>query len=199
MSTENVDTEIVNEENKEVKDHDMEPKHDHGGHDHDHDHDHDHEHGEDEKKSGKSEKKVRKALQKLGMNKMEGVNRVTIKQKDNYILVVKDPEVYSSKDAENTFIIFGEISMDDDKLGKQEVDKIKQENEIKIKQDETEKKENIEIVPDNDDQDVSEEGLDPTNIDMVINEAKCTRQKAVKALRKCDNDVVAAILELNSY
>ena len=40
----------------------------------------------EEEKVGKSEKKVRKALSKLGMIKVEGVNRVTMKQKDNYIL-----------------------------------------------------------------------------------------------------------------
>ena len=39
---------------------------------------------EESKQSEKAEKKIRKALSKLGMTKMEGINRVTMKQKDSY-------------------------------------------------------------------------------------------------------------------
>lgn len=70
--------------------------------------DDDNEEGED-KNYNKSEKKVRKALGKLGMTKVTGVNRVTVKPKDNNILIIKDAEVFSSKDVENTFIIFGKF------------------------------------------------------------------------------------------
>ena len=61
---------------------------------------------EEPKPSGKAEKKVRKALSKLGMTKVDGVNRVTMRQKDNYILYVKNPEVFSSQQNPNSFIIF---------------------------------------------------------------------------------------------
>lgn len=174
----------IKEENKETQEETQ---------DHEHDHDHDHDH---DAKGGKSEKKVRKALSKLGMVKMEGVNRVTIRQKDNYILVVKDPEVYSSKEAENSYIIFGEITMDDpDKLkANQEVDNLKAQGETLEKPNE--QPQNVEIVPET--EEASEEGLDPESIEMVVNETKCTRQKAVKALRSNGGDVVNAILEINN-
>lgn len=103
-----------------------------------HKHEDNHVHGEncnhdhdDEKKGGKSEKKVRKALGKLGMTKVDHVNRVTIRQKDNYILIVKDPEVYTSQQTENTFIIFGEITFEDQekKLAKEEIDRMRAEGE----------------------------------------------------------------------
>ena len=68
---------------------------------------------EEAKPSGKAEKKVRKALSKLGMVTVEGVNRVTMKQKDSYILYIKDPEVFSSPQNPNSFIIFGEMTFED--------------------------------------------------------------------------------------
>lgn len=161
---------------------------------HKHDENCRHEH-EEEHKTGKSEKKVRKALGKLGMTKVENVNRVTIRQKDNYILVVKNPEVYTSSQAENTYIIFGEITFDDPekKFAKEEIENLRAEGE-KLKPKEEEQPKDVEIVDDN--EEVSEEGLSEENIQNVMNEAKCTRKAAVKALKSCDNDVVGAILKL---
>ena len=49
---------------------------------------------EEPKPSGKAEKKVRKALSKLGMVKLDGVNRVTMKQKDSYVLFVKEHKFF---------------------------------------------------------------------------------------------------------
>ena len=168
----------------------------HEEHKHGENFDHEHEEGHDDKTGGKSEKKVRKALGKLGMTKVENVNRVTIRQKDNYILIVKNPEVYSSQQAENTYIIFGEITFDDPekKFAKEEIENLKAEGEkLRPKEQETAEKK-VEIVDDN--EEVSEEGLTEENIQNVMNEAKCTRKAAVKALKACENDVVGAILKL---
>lgn len=151
-----------------------------------------HEH-EDEK-GAKSEKKVRKALGKLGMTKLENVNRVTVRQKDNYILVVKDPEVYTSQQSENTMIIFGELTFDDpDKAhAKEELAKMKPEGEMIKPEVTSEKKETVEIVDEN--EQVSEEGMDPAQIETVMVEGNCSRQRAVKALKANNNDVVVSIL-----
>ena len=165
----------------------------HEEHKHDENCDHDHDH-DDDHKTGKSEKKVRKALGKLGMTKVENVNRVTIRQKDNYILIVKNPEVFTSEQTENTYIIFGEITFDDPekKFAKEEIESMRAEGEKLKPQEEAPK--NVEIVDDN--EEVSEEGLTEENITSVMNEAKCSRKAAVKALKACENDVVGAILKL---
>ena len=86
---------------------------------------------EEPKPSGKAEKKVRKALSKLGMTKIEGINRVTMKQKDSYILYVKDPEVFSSSQNQNSFIIFGELTFEDHerKLAQETIAQLKKEGE----------------------------------------------------------------------
>ncbi len=136
MTTETVQTHLKEEHKHEEHVHGVNCNHEHDNHDHhdqEHDHEHEHEHEHEDEKKGKSEKKVRKALGKLGMSKMEGVNRVTVRQKDNYILVVKDPEVYSSQQTENTFIIFGEITFEDPdkKLAKEEIARMTEGEQLK--------------------------------------------------------------------
>ena len=153
---------------------------------------------EEAKPSGKAEKKVRKALSKLGMVKVEGVNRVTMKQKDSYVLFVKDPEVYTSPQNQNSFIIFGEVTFDDHekKLTQDAIAQLKKEGE-KLKTV-TEKKEEpkVEVVPEG--EELSEEGLEKEAIDTVMNEGKCTRQVAIKALRAHNGDPVEALLEVGN-
>lgn len=142
----------------------------------------------------KGEKKIKKALLKLGLNKIDGVNRVTIRQKDNYILLVKDPEVYVSKESDNSYVIFGEITVDDPDKPKaaSEISNLAQGPEIK-----SQTQDKVNIVED-DDTPESEEGVDADSIDMVIAETKVSRNKAIRALKKNNFDVVNAILELNN-
>ena len=151
---------------------------------------------EEPKPSGKAEKKVRKALSKLGMVKVEGVNRVTMKQKDSYILYAKEPEVFSSPQNPNSFIIFGELTFEDQekKLTQDTIAALKKEGE-KLKTV-TEKKEEpkVEVVPEG--EELSEEGLEKEAIETVMNEGKCSRQAAIKALRKTNGDPVEALLEI---
>ena len=151
---------------------------------------------ESAKPSGKAEKKVRKALSKLGMVKVDGVNRVTMKQKDSYILYVKDPEVFSSPQNPNSFIIFGEITFEDHekKLTQDTIEQLKKEGE-KLKTV-TEKKEEpkVEVVPEG--EELNEEGLEKEAIETVMNEGKCSRQAAIKALRAHNGDPVEALLEV---
>ena len=151
---------------------------------------------EEAKPSGKAEKKVRKALSKLGMVKVEGVNRVTMKQKDSYILYVKQPEVFSSPQNPNSFIIFGEVTFEDHekKLTQEAIETLKKEGE-KLKTV-TEKKEEpkVEVVPEG--EELSEEGLEKEAIETVMNEGKCSRQVAIKALRAHNGDPVEALLEV---
>ena len=154
------------------------------------------ENHEEHKPSGKAEKKVRKALSKLGMVKVEGVNRVTMRQKDNYILYVKDPEVFSSPQNPNSFIIFGEVTFEDHekKLTQEAIENLKKEGE-KLKTV-TEKKEEpkVEVVPEG--EELSEEGLEKEAIETVMTEGKCSRQVAIKALRAHHGDPVEALLEV---
>ena len=153
---------------------------------------------EEPKPSGKAEKKVRKALSKLGMTKMEGINRVTMKQKDSYILYVKDPEVFCSSQNPNSFIIFGELTFEDHerKLAQETIAELKKEGE-KLKTV-TEKKEEPKVEVVQEGEELSEEGLEKDAIETVMNEGKCSRQAAIKALRAHNGDPVEALLDVGN-
>lgn len=175
------------EDKKEETKNTEQPEH----HEHVHGADCHHDHDDDDK-GAKGEKKIKKALLKLGLNKVDGVNRVTVRQKDNYILYVKDPEVYQSKECDSSYVIFGEIAMEDpDKPAGAHPGVIPEGAPVTTTQDKP-------VIVEDDDAPVSEEGLEPDNIEMVISETNCSRQKAVKALKKHNGDVVNAILELNN-
>jgi len=80
---------------------------DHEGHDH---HDHDHDHEEDptsaaalDKIQSRSERKARKALLSLGLKKVPGITRVTLRRPKNVRL-----ELVSSRNYD-AFLNFGSI------------------------------------------------------------------------------------------
>jgi nascent polypeptide-associated complex subunit alpha len=98
---------------EEVSDHS-----DHEGHvhEHDHDHDHDHDHEEDpisnaalEKIQSRSERKARKALISLGLKRVPGINRVTLRRPKNVLFVLANPDVYKSPNSD-CYIVFGEFT-----------------------------------------------------------------------------------------
>eukprot|EP01084_Bolivina_argentea_P194899 334483_1 len=63
-------------------------------------------------RQSRTEKKSRKAMQKLGMKPVPGVIRVTIKKAKNILFVISQPDVYKSP-ATDTYIIFGEAKIED--------------------------------------------------------------------------------------
>jgi nascent polypeptide-associated complex subunit alpha len=65
------------------------------------------------------------------------------------------------------------------------------------KPSEAPKKDENEKADDNEEAE-NEEGVDADMIDMVVDHCKCSRAKAVKALKKHNNDSVNAILELSN-
>ena len=87
-------------------------EHGHEGHDHahgheGHDHDHDHDGQKGDKKSSRGEKKFKKAMTKLGMKPVPGINRVTIKKAKSLLLYIDDPEILKNPGSDNSYIIFG--------------------------------------------------------------------------------------------
>merc|ERR1712185_482938 len=63
-------------------------------------------------KQSRSEKKSRKAMQKLGMKPVPGIMRVTVKKSKNILFVISKPDVFKSP-ASDTYIIFGEAKIED--------------------------------------------------------------------------------------
>lgn len=154
----------------------------------------------DDKKDGatkinRSEKKSRKAVQKLGMKQVAGIVRVTVKKSKNILFVISKPDVHKAPNSE-TYVVFGEAKIED--LGAQA--------QASAAQSVTENMANaaaVDDVPaagadDEDEGDVDETGIEPKDIELVVAQAQCSRAKAVAALKKHNNDIVEAIMQLSS-
>eukprot|EP00483_Globobulimina_turgida_P007378 UN07392 len=140
-------------------------------------------------KQNRSEKKARKAMQKLGMKPLNGIVRVTVKKSKNILFVISQPDVFKSP-ASDTYIIFGEAKIED-------LNAAAQEKAAQQFQPSPDLHSNINDANDDDGGgEVDDTGLDENDIQMVIDQANVSRGKAVAALKNNDGDIVNAIMEL---
>eukprot|EP01083_Nonionella_stella_P117203 348921_1 len=124
---------------------------------------------EDGSKQNRSEKKSRKAMQKLGMKPVTNITRVTVKKSKNILFVISKPDVFKSPSSD-TYIIFGEAKIED--LSAQAQSQAAQQFSAP----------DMTSVPAaaspaavaSADEDVDETGVDPKEIDLVISQASCT-------------------------
>ncbi|WVQ84794.1 nascent polypeptide-associated complex subunit alpha [Cryptococcus sp. DSM 104549] len=58
------------------------------------------------------ERKARKALEGLGLKRVQGIQRVTLRRPKNVLLVVSNPEVYKAPGSD-CYIVFGEAKLED--------------------------------------------------------------------------------------
>ena len=164
------------------------------------------EQGEGATKLNRGEKKCRKAMQKLGMKSITGINRVTLKRNKQVFFIIDKPEVMKSPTSE-IYVVFGEAKYEDlsqinaasaasDLTTEKPTESaaIPEKPEEEDEQKEGEKAEEDE--GDEDEEDLDESGLTPSNIEMVMSHSKVSRTKAVKALRETNDDMLEAILKL---
>lgn len=191
-------------------------EHDHV-HDHEHSHSHEHEHHHHEDadsddeipaleeaqdgadaeagKHNRSEKKARKAMQKLGLKPVGGIIRVTIKKNKNILFVISKPDVFKSAVSE-TFVIFGEAKIEDLNAQAQQL----AAQQFKAPEAAADADDAADAAApaeeEEDDAEVDEAGIDAKDIQLVMSQAGVSKAKAVAALRSNDNDIVNAIMEL---
>ena len=96
MSTEEPTTKPENEEQED----------DHSSHD---DQEQD---GDPSKKGNRGEKKFKKAMGKMGLKPVSGINRVTIKKGKALCISIDDPDVWKSPGNESAYIVFGKPNLD---------------------------------------------------------------------------------------
>jgi nascent polypeptide-associated complex subunit alpha len=146
-------------------------------------------------KMNRAEKKARKAMEKIGMTKVDAY-RVTIKRAQAPVFAINNPEVMRSKNGE-TFVIFGEPKVEDfgalsaqaaaQRYATPEVSKVGGSAPSAPAVEEEEP-----TGP------VDETGLQATDIELVISQVGCSRARAVNALREANGDIVEAIMHLSS-
>ena len=150
-----------------------------------------------ETKQNRAEKKARKAIAKLGLKKVEGINLITVRKQKSPFFKIINPDVYGGGDC---YVVFGEPQIYD---YKNELANMASAAKQFEQADAAEKKEATEAAaaaPPTEaapaEEKVDETGLKAEDIDNVIAQSKCTRAAAVAALRKTNGDVVQAILDL---
>lgn len=146
-------------------------------------------------KQSRAEKKARKAMLRLGLKTVTGVTRVTIRKSKNILFVINKPDVYKSP-AGDTHIVFGEAKIEDlsQQAQVQAAEKFKEPEPVKsaISESKTEPAE----AEEDDDEEVDASGIEEKDIELVCQQSNVSRNKAIKALRANDNDIVNAIMEL---
>jgi len=150
-------------------------------------------------KQSRPEKKARKQIAKLGLKPVSGVTRVAIRRSKAMLFVINKPDVFKNPSGD-TYVVFGEAKVED--LSQQAqmaaAKKFQEAQEIKQKAQEATQPTTIleEEEEEADDGEVDTSGVDEKDIDLVMQQANCTKGKAVKALKNNDNDIVNAIMEL---
>ncbi|CAG8450799.1 5776_t:CDS:10 [Funneliformis caledonium] len=144
----------------------------------------------------RGEKKARKAMLKLGLKVVPGINRVTIRRPKNILFVVSNPDVYKSANSD-CYIVFGEAKIED--LNSQAQANAAQQfqaAEAAATAQEVTKVDEETVEEDEDDLNVDESNVEAKDIELVMSQANVSRPKAVKALKNNSNDIVNAIMEL---
>ncbi|KAF9009432.1 NAC domain-containing protein [Cyathus striatus] len=177
---------------------------DHSDHEH-----HDHDHEEDptsaaalDKIQSRSERKARKALLTLGLKKVPGITRVTLRRPKNVLFVLASPDVYKSPNSD-CYIVFGEAKIED----------MNQQAQLSAAQQlassggaaptletsgaggaDDEEDDIPDLEAPEDDGPVDETGVDPKDIELVMQQVNCTRAKAVRVLKESGGDLINAIM-----
>lgn len=152
---------------------------------------------DEEKGSNRGEKKCRKAISKLNLNYVEGVERVTMKKSKNVLFVIAKPDVYKAPSSD-TYVIFGEAKIED--LAAKQAEQQRQQAAMQAQGQAPGGAAPAPAAPAApavvEEDDVDMEGVNPKDVDLVCDQAAVTRAEAVKALRNNENDIVNAIMEL---
>ncbi|RPD66209.1 nascent polypeptide-associated complex, alpha subunit [Lentinus tigrinus ALCF2SS1-7] len=178
--------------------------------DHEHDHDHPHDHDEDptsqaalDKIQSRSERKARKALLSLGLKKVAGITRVTLRRPKNVLFVIASPDVYKSPNSD-CYIVFGEAKIED-MNSQAQLSAAQhlasgagagmpnlQSSGVGGGDDDDDDIPELEAVEE--DGNVDETGVDPKDIELVIQQVGCSRAKAVRVLKESGGDLINAIM-----
>ncbi|KAJ1920630.1 GAL4 enhancer protein [Mycoemilia scoparia] len=152
------------------------------------------------------DRRVRKAMDKLKLKQADNISMITMRRTNGTLFSIQNPEVFHNPKS-SSWIVFGQARMRNSNPQLSQLLQQLQENpgalgagpgsdEVPIavesgKGKETEKN-------DDEDEEVDETGISAENIALVMEQANCSRAKAVKGIKEADNDVVTAIMNLTA-
>ncbi|SAL97007.1 hypothetical protein [Absidia glauca] len=139
----------------------------------------------------RGEKKARKAILNNGLKPVQGINRVTFTRAGGIVFAIATPDVYKSVNSD-TFIVFGDMQMEDMRARAQEAAAQQLAAEAEAKGDEAEAA--PAAVEEDDTEEVDAGDIEEKDIELVVSQANVSRNKAIKALKNNDKDIVNAIM-----
>merc|ERR1712141_873143 len=122
-------------------------------------------------KQTRAQKKMMKSMSKLNLKHVPGIMKVVMRRKGNILFSIHGGEVYKAPGSD-TYIVFGEAQPED------LISSAQREAAKKFKQPETAKPAVAKI--------------EDKDIELVMAQAGVSKAKAVKALKKNNNDIVNA-------
>ncbi|POY74598.1 hypothetical protein BMF94_2359 [Rhodotorula taiwanensis] len=139
--------------------------------------------------------KAKETLSKLGLKKVEGVQRVVIKKPKGVLVAIQEPEVFKSP-VSDCYIVFGEAKQEDAPPFPNFAQMGQQQAQAQAQAQAQQAGASAGGADEADDgEDADETGIEKDDIDVVMKQANCSRSRAVKALRKTDGDIVQAIVD----
>jgi nascent polypeptide-associated complex subunit alpha len=157
---------------------------------------------DNDKRLNKTEKKARKALAKLGLKPVPNVARVTMKKQPSILFLIAEPEVYKSPAGagQETYVIYGQCQIDDGTQRRfapqQKYADFTPTPSAGAEEEDEEMPEMTPAEAAGESGDVSAEGLQEKDIEMVMTQAGVDRKKAIAALKKNGGDIVNSIMDL---
>ena len=160
-----------------------------------------------DKRLNKTEKKARKALAKLGLKPVPNVARVTMKKQPSILFLIANPEVYKSPAGagQETYVVYGQCQIDDGTQQRRGGGAAQARHAdfapsntaaAGAEEDDEDMPEMTPAEPAGDSGEVSAEGLQEKDIEMVMTQASVDRKKAIAALKKNGGDIVNSIMDL---
>lgn len=124
-----------------------------------------------------NEQYAREKLLKTGYKRVNGINRVTVRRMDNQLVIIEKPEVYKYN---GIYIVFGTPMIDN--FGQKLVVAQQQSRQSAL-------------LPSYEDA-VEEWDYSSEDIEVVVQQARCSREVAISTLKKNQGDIVSSIMEL---
>jgi len=155
-------------------------------------------------KQSRQEKKARKSIAKLGLKPVPGVTRVAIRKSKQMLFVINKPEVFKNPNSD-TYVVFGEAKIEDlsgqNSFQNKAAARMKEAEEKFAQEQASSKQPTADPIEEDDeeeddDTELNADGLEEKDIDLVIQQANCNKNKAIKALKNNNGDIVNAIMEL---
>lgn len=151
----------------------------------------------------RNEKKARAELLKLGLKPIAGIHRVTF-VRGKSVFAISEPEVYKNPTSDS-YIVFGEARVEDPGFQAQMAAAQRMVQQATAQAAQNKSTSTTAQVDDSataaateeDEEEESAEGLNESDIKIVMDQANVTRSKAIKSLKEHDNDVVNSIMDLS--